>query len=56
MTEQGPFRPIDGGDALKLNDYAWNKVANMVFIEQPSGGMSATIRSYITRTVPLNDL
>eukprot|EP01035_Chromulina_nebulosa_P020399 gene20399-26470_t len=36
MTEQGPFRPL-ADNTLKLNDYAWNKVANMVFIEQPTG-------------------
>lgn len=36
MTEQGPFRPTaDGG--LKANAYSWNKVANMIFIEQPAG-------------------
>lgn len=36
MTEQGPFRPQKNGE-LQLNPHAWNKVANMVFIEQPVG-------------------
>lgn len=36
FTEQGPFRPQADG-TLKLNDYAWNKIANMVFVEQPTG-------------------
>ena len=36
MTEQGPFRPQADG-TLKKNDYAWNKVANYLFIEQPVG-------------------
>lgn len=36
MTEQGPFRPrVDGN--LDTNPYAWNQVANMLFIEQPAG-------------------
>ena len=36
MTEQGPFRPDVNGNILP-NEYAWNKVANMVFLEQPVG-------------------
>jgi len=36
MTEQGPFRPTADG-ALAANPYAWNKVANYLFIEQPVG-------------------
>jgi hypothetical protein len=36
MTEQGPFRPMPDG-SLALNEYSWNTVANMVFIEQPVG-------------------
>jgi carboxypeptidase C (cathepsin A) len=36
MTEQGPFRPDKAGNILP-NEYAWNKVANMVFLEQPVG-------------------
>ena len=36
MTEQGPFRAdIDGN--LEPNMYAWNKIVNMVFLEQPVG-------------------
>ena len=33
MTEQGPFRPQADG-SLAANPYAWNKVANYLFIEQ----------------------
>lgn len=35
-TEQGPyFAQADG--SLNVNDYRWNKISNMVFVEQPSG-------------------
>ncbi|KAJ1425470.1 peptidase S10, serine carboxypeptidase, partial [Ochromonadaceae sp. CCMP2298] len=36
MTEQGAFRP-NKDMSLSLNEFAWNKVANMVFIESPAG-------------------
>jgi carboxypeptidase C (cathepsin A) len=36
MTEQGPFRPDADGN-IKPNAYAWNQIANMVFLEQPVG-------------------
>lgn len=36
MTEQGPFRPDAYGN-IERNMYAWNKNANMVFLEQPVG-------------------
>lgn len=36
MTEQGPFRPDEAGNIFP-NEYAWNKIANMVFLEQPVG-------------------
>ena len=36
LTEQGPFRPDSQGN-LKMNDWRWNKIANMVFLEQPVG-------------------
>jgi len=36
FTEQGPFR-VNGDLTLEMNQYAWNKVSNMVFIESPVG-------------------
>ena len=36
LTEQGPFRP-NSDMTLTLNQFSWNTVANMVFIEQPAG-------------------
>ena len=36
FTEQGPFKPMKDG-SLSMNEFAWNKVANMVFIEAPCG-------------------
>ena len=36
LTEQGPFRPDINGN-LELNEWRWNKIANMVFLEQPVG-------------------
>ena len=42
MNEQGPFRPTKEG-GLEMNDFAWNKAANMVFIEQPVGVGFSTV-------------
>ena len=43
LTEQGPFRATNKDLSLTWNDYSWNKIANMVFIEQPCGvGFSYT--------------
>jgi len=43
LTEQGPFRATNKDLSLSWNDYSWNKIANMVFIEQPCGvGFSYT--------------
>jgi len=36
LTEQGPFRP-NADMTLTFNQYAWNQVSNMVFIESPCG-------------------
>ena len=36
LSEQGPFRP-NKDLTLSMNEYAWNTVANMVFIEAPCG-------------------
>jgi len=45
LSEQGPFRAGAGGKVLDTNEFSWNKVANMVFIEQPVGvGFSLTTK------------
>jgi carboxypeptidase C (cathepsin A) len=36
LTEQGPFRP-NKDMSLSLNEFAWNQISNMVFIEAPCG-------------------
>jgi len=39
-TEHGPFRLADDGNgsyAPELYEYSWNKIANVVYIEAPSG-------------------
>lgn len=37
LTENGPFYTHDADLQLSLNPWSWNKIANMVFIEQPCG-------------------
>lgn len=41
FTEMGPWKPVRNGDVWSIdlvdNPYAWNKMANVVFIEQPVG-------------------
>ncbi|WCJ33313.1 serine carboxypeptidase-like 45 [Euphorbia peplus] len=36
FSEHGPFRPA-GGANLTINEYSWNKVANMLYLESPAG-------------------
>ena len=36
MTENGPFRP-NADNTLRVNEHSWNKVANMLYLESPSG-------------------
>ncbi|KAK3244422.1 hypothetical protein CYMTET_45960 [Cymbomonas tetramitiformis] len=37
MTENGPFRPTKDGQSVSLNNFSWNTVANVLFVEQPAG-------------------
>eukprot|EP00727_Mastigamoeba_balamuthi_P000551 m51a1_g10493 putative serine carboxypeptidase (469) ;mRNA; f:74889-76788 len=37
LTEHGPFRPGTDGKSLVPYDWAWNKVANVIYVEAPAG-------------------
>ncbi|KAJ4970367.1 hypothetical protein NE237_003466 [Protea cynaroides] len=37
MEEHGPFRVYSDGKSLYRNPYAWNRVANVLYLESPAG-------------------
>ncbi|RLN35553.1 serine carboxypeptidase II-3-like [Panicum miliaceum] len=37
MMELGPFRVNPDGETLRRNQYAWNNLANVIFLESPAG-------------------
>lgn len=37
MSELGPWFPNDDGSELVPNQYGWNTVANVLFVESPAG-------------------
>lgn len=47
FLEHGPFRPSQDG-SIALNEWSWNKLANVVYIEQPCGvGFSYSTGGYL---------
>ena len=52
ITENGPFRANEDGKTLSIHEYAWNTVANVVYMESP---VSTGFSYDETTTNPHND-
>ncbi|KAI5082006.1 hypothetical protein GOP47_0001749 [Adiantum capillus-veneris] len=51
MEEIGPFKVLPNASGLSINTHAWNKVANLLFLESPAGvGFSYTNTSSDLKT------
>jgi serine carboxypeptidase-like clade II len=51
MEELGPFRVMSDGKTLYRNPYAWNRAANVLFLESPAGvgfSYSNTTADYVS--------
>ena len=54
MSEMGPFRPQRGGAGLSANPWSWDRVSNMLYVEQPAGvgfSYSNTTSDYTVRSL-----
>ncbi|CAL8404442.1 unnamed protein product [Boreogadus saida] len=37
LSENGPFHVQDNGNSLYVNEFSWNKIANLLYLESPAG-------------------
>lgn len=58
LLENGPFVFITNKTTIKLNDFSWNKKANVLYLESPGGVHSSlcrldSARASETTTLPM---
>ena len=44
LLENGPFVFITNKTTIKLNDFSWNKKANVLYLESPGGVLTSLCR------------